>query len=135
MLTRALAAAILAIITAAIALAPVVAANAQNAGPHASPLIDLLTAAPAAEAPALRIDTRTLTLAEAALAAERLADDVLVLSRIVALQERLLETNATRTGSGAHPFLLERRICTASPLATMCDALPLTFAPASGDQP
>ena len=125
MLTRALLAA------AAIALAAVVAANAQNA----SPLIDLLAAPPAEEAPALHIDTRSMSLAEAALAAERLADDVLVLSRIIALQERLLETNAGRTGSGAPPFLLERRICTASPLATMCDALPLTFAPASGDQP
>ncbi len=120
-----------ALAAAGIALAPVLAATAQEA----SPLIGLLTAPPAVEAPAVRIDTRTMSLAEAALAAERLADDVLVLIRIVALQERLLETNASRIIAGADPHTLPRRICTGSPLATMCEALPRTFAPESGDRP
>ncbi len=100
-----------------------------------SPLLGLLAEPPAAPSPGIRIDSRAFSLAEAALAAERLEDDVLVLSRVVALQQRLLETNASRVIAGAVPLLLPRRICSGSPLAAMCGHLPLTFAPASGDQP
>ena len=98
-------------------------------------LIGMLQQPPPPAAEPLHIDTRTMTLAEAALTAEQLTDDILVLSRIVTLQEALLETNATRIASGAPPLLLPHQICSGSPLATMCGILPLTFAPASGDQP
>ena len=121
-------------LTRALAITFVLAA-AGAAAQEASPLLGLLGEAPEPAAPAVRIDGRTMTLAEGAAAAERLDDDVLVLSRITALQQRLLEVNAVRAAAGAEPFLLPRRICTASPLAGMCDALPLTFAPATGDQP
>ena len=116
--------------SAAILLAATAAAAQDD-----SLLLSLLGEPPAPAAPAVRIDSRTMTLAEGAAAAEQLEDDVLVLSRIAALQQRLLEVNAVRTDAGSDPLLLPRRICTRSPLAVMCDALPLTFAPATGDQP
>ena len=100
-----------------------------------SPLMTLLARPPAPVPEPLVIDSRTLTLAGAALAAERLTDDILVLIRIVTLQQNLLATNATRVASGAQPLAIPRRICTASPLATMCGVLPYTFATAPGDQP
>lgn len=109
---------------------------ATTTGAHAQDASALMTdlALPPAPAPApLHIDSRSLTLAEAAAAAERLSDDILVLSRIVALQQSLLETNATYVASGAEPLRIPHRICTASPLAAMCDRLPLTFAPAGAE--
>lgn len=108
------------------------AATPPAAAEDASLIAALLDEPPAAEAPEVHIAPRVLSLAEAAAVAERLDDDVLVLSRIVALQERLLETNATRVAAGAPPLLLPRRICTDSALAAMCDLLPSTFAPPGG---
>lgn len=118
----------------AIAIAAVAAAGGAAAQDD-SLLLDRLDAPPAPPAPEVRIDSRTMSLAEAAAAAEQLADDVLVLARIAGLQQRLLEVNAVRTAAGSGPLLLPRGICAASPLAAMCDVLPLTFAPATGDQP
>ncbi len=116
--------------------AALIAGLASSAGAQdGSPLLGLLAEAPEPHAPEPVIEGRAFGLAEAALAAERLEDDVLVLSRIAALQQRLLETNASRVIAGAPPLLLPRRICSGSPLAAMCGHLPLTFAPASGDQP
>lgn len=114
--------ALLALVAAAGLAAP---AGAQDA----SGLLGLLASGPPArEAPAA-IETRSYSVDEAVLATRRLADDVLVLSRIALLQLRLLETNATRHAAGAAPLLLPRRICEASPLGPLCGRLPHTFAP------
>ncbi len=117
MLTR-LAARILA--TAALAAGP---ATAQ------SPLLEALLQAPATTPPpSLAIAPATLTLDEAAWLREALADDVLVLSRIHALQERLLAVNSGRSAIGAALFVLPAEICTASPLDGLCRDLAGTFA-------
>ena len=117
------------LIRAIIAAAGLAAAIPPATAQDESLIAALLEEQPAAEAPEVHIAPRVLGLAEAAAVAERLDDDVLVLIRIVALQERLLELNVTRAAAGAEPHLLPHRICTDSPLAAMCALLPATFAP------
>lgn len=116
------------LIRALLAAAGLAAAIPPATAQDASLIAALLEEPPAAEAPEVHIAPRVLSLAEAALAAERLEDDVLVLSRIIALQERLLEANAARIASGAVPLHLPHRICADSALAAMCHLLPATFA-------
>lgn len=107
--------------------------GAPAAGQDAGGILGLLAEPPPERPARLSLDTRTLTLGEAVLVAEGLSDDVLVLTRIAALQVRLLEANATRAAGGAAPLLLPRRICTSSPLYAMCGRLQHTFEP--GESP
>ncbi len=118
--------------TIAVLLATVIAGGASAAAQETGSILDHLASPPPAtrEAPAIR--TATLTIAAAARLADRLADDVLVLSRIAALQTRLLEVNATRAGAGATPLHLPHHICAASPLEAMCAALAHTFETGAG---
>ena len=116
------------LIRALLAAAGLAAAMPPAAAQDESRIAAHLEEPPVAEAPAPHIAPRVMSLAEAALVAERLEDDVLVLSRIIALQERLLEANAARIASGAAPLHLPHRICADSALATMCHLLPATFA-------
>lgn len=117
------------LLAAALAVSSACCASAQETGA----LLGLLADPPPERAAAPEIDTRAFTIDEAVVVSGRLADDVLVLTRIVALQERLLETNATRAAVGSPPLLLPRRICHASPLRPMCGRLEHTFAP--GESP
>ena len=109
--------------------ARILAAVSLAAAPAAaqSPLLEELLQAPAEAPPTLTIALATLTLDEAAVLREALADDVLVLIRIHALQERLLVVNAQRNAIGAPLLVLPAAICTASPLGELCADLASTF--------
>ena len=116
--------------TTALFLAAATPAAAQSA------LLESLARTQTEEAVPMHFVIRSWTIAEAAAAREQLADDILVIGRIVALQHRLLEVNVLRLAIGAPPLLLPPNICAASPLGAMCERLPSTFASAtSGDHP
>lgn len=104
-----------------------------------TPLLDALAAAPAepeaATVPPPAIEAATLTLADAAALRERLADEVLVIGRIRDLQKTLLAVNTARAKLGAAPLSLPGALCEASPLGGMCQRLPMTFSPPSGETP
>lgn len=111
------------------------AAACLTAAPAAaqSPLLEELLQAPAETPPPLTIAPATLTLGEAARLRETLADDVLVLIRIHALQERLLVVNAQKHAIGAPLLVLPAEICAFSPLDGVCGDLAGTFgAPEEG---
>lgn len=119
-------------VTAILALLAWAPAAAQT------PLLDALAAPPdepEVSGPPPVIEAATLTMAEAAALAERLADDVLVIGRIRDLQTTLLAVNVERAKLGAAPLRLPGALCEASPLVGMCARLANTFSPPSGGTP
>ena len=100
-----------------------------------TPLLEALAAPPdepEASGPPPVIEAAALTMADAAALRERLADDVLVIGRLLDLQKTLLAVNTERARLGAALLRLPGALCEASPLGDMCARLANTFSPPSG---
>ena len=72
-------------------------------------------------------DGQAITMEQAVVLRQRLADDILVLRRAVELQSLLLAWNGVRVQHHMAPATLPSHLCRTPALAPHCGALPATF--------